>query len=84
MTPADLQHDPAHAGQQDIRNNYARLTATLEQLESDLQPLIGSWTTAAQESYLACKKQWDDAALALSHVLFTIGRAQPDHPSRWT
>ena len=83
MCPADLQRDPAHTAEQDVRNNYARLTATLEQLESDLQPLYDSWSVAAQQSYLICKKQWDDAALALSHVLFTVGHTQPTDPSRW-
>lgn len=63
------------AGEQGIRNNYAKLTGTLDQLESDLAPMIATWTGAAQESYLNCKKQWDDAALALSQVLNNIGQA---------
>ena len=43
--------------------------------ESDLQPMIQSRSGAAQESYLQCKKQWDDAAQALAQVLNTIGQA---------
>ena len=82
MCPAD-QPEPSRIGEQDIRNDYARLTATLEQLESDLAPLLTTWSAAAQESYLACKKQWDDATLALSHVLFTVRHAQPVEPRRW-
>ena len=76
MCPAE-QHHPSHVGEQDIRNDYARLTATLEQLESDLAPLLTTWSAVAQESYLACKKQWDDATLALSHVLFTVRHPAP-------
>lgn len=63
------------AGEQGIRSNYAKLTATLDQLESDLQPMINTWSGAAQESYLVCKKQWDDAAQALAQVLQNVGRA---------
>jgi WXG100 family type VII secretion target len=63
------------AGEQGIRNNYAKLTTTLEQLTSDLQPMISTWSGAAQESYLQCKRQWDDASAALSLVLSNIGTA---------
>jgi early secretory antigenic target protein ESAT-6 len=63
------------AGEQGIRNQYTRLTSTLEQLESDLRPMVASWSGTAQESYLACKKQWDDAALALAQVLNSIAQA---------
>ena len=75
MGEIHVQFESLQAGEQGIRNNYAKLTATLEQLESDLQPMIASWSGAAQEAYLQCKKQWDDAALALSQVLSNIGQA---------
>jgi early secretory antigenic target protein ESAT-6 len=75
MGEIHVQFESLAAGQEGIRNNYAKLTATIEQLESDLQPMINSWSGAAQESYLACKKQWDDAAVALSQVLNNIGTA---------
>lgn len=75
MGEIHVQFESLQAGEQGIRNNYAKLTATIDQLESDLQPMINSWSGSAQESYLACKKQWDDAALALSHVLNNIGQA---------
>ncbi len=75
MGEIHVQFESLQAGEQGIRNNYAKLTATLEQLESDLQPMINSWSGAAQESYLTCKKQWDDAALALSQILNNIGQA---------
>lgn len=74
MGDIHVQFESLQAGAQGIRNNYAKLTATIDQLESDLQPMIASWSGAAQESYLACKKQWDDAALVLSHVLNNIGQ----------
>jgi early secretory antigenic target protein ESAT-6 len=75
MGEIHVQFESLAAGEQGIRNNYAKLTATLEQLESDLQPMITSWSGAAQESYLQCKRQWDEAALGLSQVLNNIGQA---------
>lgn len=75
MGEISVKFESLAAGEQGIRNNYAKLTATLDQLESDLQPMISTWSGSAQESYLACKKQWDDAALALSQVLNNIGQA---------
>jgi 6 kDa early secretory antigenic target len=75
MGEIHVQFESLQAGQQGIQNNYSKLTATLEQLESDLQPMINSWSGAAQEAYLVCKKQWDDASLALSQVLSSVGQA---------
>ncbi len=37
--------------------------------------MISSWSGAAQETYLQCKKQWDDASQALAQVLQQIGQA---------
>jgi early secretory antigenic target protein ESAT-6 len=75
MPEIHVQFESLQSGEQGIRNNYAKLTATLEQLESDLAPMVNSWSGAAQESYVVCKKQWDEAALALSQVLNNIGQA---------
>ena len=75
MGEIHVQFESLAAGEQGIRSNYAKLTATLEQLESDLQPMISSWSGAAQEAYLVCKKQWDDASVALAQVLNNIRTA---------
>lgn len=75
MGEIHVQFESLQTGEQGIRANYAKLTATLEQLESDLQPMISTWSGQAQESYLVCKKQWDEAAMALSQVLNSIGQA---------
>jgi WXG100 family type VII secretion target len=75
MGEIHVQFESLQAGEQGIRNNFAKLQATLEQLESDLQPMIGSWSGAAQESYVQCKNQWDQAAAALAQVLNNIGQA---------
>ena len=75
MGEIHVAFESLQTGQQGIRNNYARLTATLEQLESDLKPMLSTWSGAAQEAYLVQKKNWDDAALALSQVLNSVGQA---------
>lgn len=75
MGEIHVQFESLQSGQQGIRNNYNKLTATIEQLESDLAPMVASWSGSAQESYLACKKQWDDAAAALALVLNNVAQA---------
>lgn len=75
MAEIHVQFESLAAGEQGIRANYAKLTATLDQLESDLAPMIASWSGAAHEAYLRCKAQWDEAALALAQVLSSIGQA---------
>jgi 6 kDa early secretory antigenic target len=75
MSEIQVQFESLLQGQAGIAQTYSRLTATLEQLEQQLQPMIQSWTGAAQESYLQCKKQWDEAAANLASVLNSIGQA---------
>lgn len=75
MGEIHVQFESLQAGQEGINKTFQGLTSTLDQLESDLQPMINSWSGAAQEAYLQCKKQWDDAAVALAGVLSNIGSA---------
>lgn len=70
-----LQVDSFEAGAQRIRNHYAKLTATLEQLDTDLRPMLASWSGAAQEAYTTSKDQWDTATQDLSQILNTVGQA---------
>ncbi len=78
MGDISVRFEALEGGAAGIRTGYSRLTATIEQLEIDLQPMIASWSGAAQESYLACKRQWDGAATALAQVLDSIGQAVDD------
>jgi ESAT-6 family protein len=75
MGEIHVQFESLLQGQAGIAQTYSRLTSTLEQLEQDLNPMIQSWTGAAQESYMQCKKQWDEAAANLASVLNSIGQA---------
>jgi len=51
------------------------LTPDLETLEQELNPLVNTWTGAAQQAYHEKKQQWDTAAANLAQVLNEIGRA---------
>jgi early secretory antigenic target protein ESAT-6 len=75
MPEISVSFESLASGQDSIKGVYTQLTATLDQLESDLQPMVSSWSGSAQESYLQCKKQWEEAAAALSIVLSQIGQA---------
>src|SRR5215471_11674002 len=57
------------------QQTYGRLTSTLEELEQRLNPMIQTWTGQAQEAYLQCKTEWDQAAANLATVLNSIGQA---------
>ena len=62
-------------GQDGILTSYNRLQATLDELVTDLRPMISSWSGAAQESFLACQQQWNEGAQSLATVLNTVSRA---------
>lgn len=84
MGEIHVQFESLQSGQQGIRNNYNKLTATIEQLESDLAPMVASWSGAAQEAYVTVKKQWNDAAVALSLVLNNVSQAVGEAHSNYT
>lgn len=62
-------------GQAGIGQTFNRLQATLEELERALQPMIETWSGSAQDAYLTCKKEWDEAAQSLAVVLQSVSRA---------
>ena len=75
MGEIHVQFESLETGASGIRNNYSKLTAAIDQLETDLQPMISSWSGAAQESFLACQQQWNEGAQSLATVLNTVSRA---------
>jgi 6 kDa early secretory antigenic target len=79
------QFDSLLQGQVDIAQTYGRITRTLEDLEKRLTPMIQTWTGQAQEAYLQCKKQWDEAtanlATVLNSIAAAIGQAQANDPA---
>ena len=75
MTEIHVNFDSLQSGYQGIQANYRRLQQTLDNLNSDLTPMVASWSGAAQESYVTCKNEWNQGAEALSAVLNNIGVA---------
>ncbi len=63
------------AGHAGVQNSFTRLQATLDELEANLRPMVDSWSGTAQEAYVACKQQWEDAARSLAAVLQTVSQA---------
>jgi len=78
MGEIHVQLEALQAGQAGIAKTYGALQATIEQLNSDLNPMIESWSGDAQQAYLVQKKNWDDGANALAQILQNIGRAVGD------
>lgn len=56
-------------GHQDVVGVLKSLHDTLANLESDLNPLIASWSGEAQLAYGECKNNWEQAAGALAGIL---------------
>lgn len=84
MSEIHVQFESLAAGQQGIHGNYQKLLATIEQLETDLAPMVNSWSGAAQQSYLEQKAKWDSAAQALAQVLSNVSRAVGDAHQNYT
>jgi len=76
MTVADgsiaLSFSAMHAAEAQLSNNLSTLRARLEQLATDLQPLVHTWTGDAQAAYLIQKRQWEQAADDLARMLAAI------------
>jgi WXG100 family type VII secretion target len=78
MSEIHVKFESLASGQQGIMNSFNKLTQTISDLEADLNPMVSTWSGSAQESYVMVKKQWHEAADALSLVLRQIGVAVGD------
>jgi WXG100 family type VII secretion target len=61
-----------------LRAHKRTFDDVLAQLESDLAPMIATWSGAARDLYLQKKAAWDRAALDLTELLATIGNLTQD------
>ena len=84
MSEIHVQFESLASGQQGIMNTFNKLTQTISDLENDLNPMVSTWSGAAQESYVQVKRQWHEAADALALVLQNIGKAVGDAHSNYT
>jgi early secretory antigenic target protein ESAT-6 len=78
MSEIHVNFESLETGASGIQGNYIKLQGTLEQLETALKPMLATWSGSAQEAYVVCKQQWEEASQALSQVLSNIGRAVGD------
>jgi WXG100 family type VII secretion target len=58
-----------------IMSTYRALQGSLENLESQLAPMVSSWNGDAREAYFAQKKKWDDASASMALILQQMGQA---------
>ena len=64
----------AEAAQQ-IQSTYNNLNTKLNDLESQLRPVVASWTGSASTDYQAQQQKWNSAQSDLNNVLQAIGKA---------
>ena len=62
----------------DITQTFARINGLLDELKSQLAPMVSTWTGESASAYQAAQQQWDTAAADLNQVLATIARAVAD------
>lgn len=67
----------------DIKSTTDQVNGILDQLKSDLAPLVNTWEGEAQEAYRGKQAQWDQAADDINKVLASIGTAVNDALSRY-
>ncbi len=75
MDTVEVNFEGLSSGAQGINGVYRNLVGTLENLESELKPMVSSWSGQARDSYFAQKAKWDEAAQALGQILAQIGSA---------
>lgn len=62
----------------DIQSAINKLTSDLDQLNSDAQPLVSTWSGDAQQAYFQRQTMWTNAANDLTQLLRDIQRALVD------
>lgn len=57
---------------EDCRSSVSNMTSQLDTLESNIQPMLGSWDGEAREAYYQRQREWDKAAADLRDLLGRI------------
>jgi ESAT-6 family protein len=84
MAPSDqlvVDFAAMHQAAADIQSAINKLSSELDQLNSDAQPLVSTWSGAAQQSYHQRQQTWTTAATDLSQMLRDIQKALVDSTS---
>ena len=78
-----LSFTALQSAESQLTGNLSTLRARLDQLEAELQPLVGSWSGDAQAAYLIQKRRWeqaaDDLALMLQAIVNGLGNTNTDY-----
>ncbi len=59
----------------DITKSASTITGRLDQLHTDLAPMVATWEGEAAINYQTTQRQWDTAAAEMSVILDQIGIA---------
>ncbi|MEU4668996.1 WXG100 family type VII secretion target [Amycolatopsis sp. NPDC023774] len=72
--------DPAtiYQAAEDCATAGTQLGAQFDQLKSDLNPLINSWSGEAQRQYMDAQAQWDQSFDDLKALLAQLTKALPE------
>jgi 6 kDa early secretory antigenic target len=79
-----VKFESLNAGASGILSTHRALQGTLENLESQLSPMVNSWTGDARESYFQQKRKWEEASAAMATILQQMGQAVEQAHSNYT
>jgi early secretory antigenic target protein ESAT-6 len=75
MDETHVKFESLSTGATGIMATHRALQGTLEQLESQLNPMVNSWSGDARESYFQQKKKWEEASQAMAAILRQMGQS---------
>jgi len=70
-----VKFESLSSGAAGILSTYRSLQSTLEGLETQLAPMVSSWTGDAREAYFQQKRKWDEASQAMAAILQQMGKS---------
>lgn len=74
MDAIKYQFGAIQAAAGDINATSGRINGLLDDLKSQLQPMVSSWEGDSASAYAAAQAKWDQAAAELNVILSTISR----------
>lgn len=74
MDAIKYQFGAIQAAAGDINATSGRINGLLDDLKSQLQPMVSTWEGDSATAYAAAQAKWDNAAAELNVILSTISR----------
>ncbi|AGF71579.1 WXG100 family type VII secretion target [Corynebacterium halotolerans] len=74
MDAIKYQFGAIQAAAGDINATSGRINGLLDDLKSQLQPMVATWEGDSASAYAAAQAKWDNAAAELNVILSTISR----------